>query len=140
MNNKTKCILQRKIDHSNMREQFKNNLVFCPLFERPDIGMTHIGIICGACCIRCQMVGESLADMILKGKVNLKDLERDPQCFFQHLPEELKEYAEVVTKMTGRTWEEIRRICHRCKPMLVNPPEAPKADATKMSYIARRDV
>lgn len=134
------CELENKINHSNFKEKFKDTLFFCRLLEKEDIGMSHSGVICGTCCIRCQMIGEILAELIMKRGITYEDLERDPQCFFQYLSEELTNYGEIVSELTGKDWQEIKRICSRCNPMPVKPMEVTKVPATKMSNIARREA
>jgi hypothetical protein len=134
------CILGEKIDHSNFKEKFKDTLFFCRLFENEQIGMNQLGIVCGACCIRCQMIGEILAELIMKGAITYEDLERDPNCLLQYLSEELTKYGEVVSELSGKDWESIRGICNRCNPLPVKPVEVPKVPATKMTNIAKHEV
>ncbi|MFC1912116.1 hypothetical protein ACFLXG_03060 [Chloroflexota bacterium] len=134
------CILKNKINHSNIKEKFKDTLFFCPLFDKKSIGMNQLGIICGACCIRLQMLGDVLAEMIMKKAITYEELERDPECFYQYLSEELTNYGEEVCVLSGKSWEEIRGICNRCNPVPLEPQETPKAPATKMSNIAQREA
>lgn len=135
-----KCILNERINHNAIDEKFKNALFFCKLFEQKNIGMNQLGTICGACCIRCQMLGDIVAEMIMKKAITYEELERDPDCLYQYLSEELTRYGEVVSEMSGKSWEEIRGTCNRCRPIPVEPQEAPKAPATRMANVARREV
>ncbi len=134
------CILSEKINHDKINDKFKSTLFFCKLFEKQGTAMNQLGIICGACCIRLQMLGEYLAELIMKGGITYEELERDPQCFFQYLSEELTNYGEEVSVLSSKSWQEIRGICNRCNPLPVEPQEATKAPATKMRNIARREV
>ena len=136
----SECILKKRISHDDMRGQFKNTNFFCPLYEKENIGMKTVGIICGACCIRTQMVSEKLAELILKRAFTYEEFERNPEILLEHLTGELKKYAEVVSELSGKDWESIRGICNRCSPIPVEPQEIPEAEATKMSNVARRDV
>lgn len=102
--------------------------------------MNTVGIICGACCIRTQMVGEKLAECIMKKEFSYEELERNPEIFTDHLNGDLKVYAEVVGELLGMDWEIIRGACNRCKPLPVKPQEVPKVEATKMSNVAQRDA
>lgn len=79
-----------------------------------------------------------LAELILRGEISYEDLERHPEFFTDRLPENLKEYLQV-SDLVGKDWESVRGICDRCNPLPVNPT-APKAPATKMANIARREV
>ena len=132
-----KCILKNKINHKNIKEKFKNTLFFCKLFEKQGVGMNQLGIICGACCIRCQQLGDVLADLIRDGAITYEDLERDPERFTQYLSQELTDYAEVVRDISEKSFEEIRASCARCNPLHVKPQDSPKAPATKMKYVGR---
>jgi hypothetical protein len=133
------CILSEKINHNNFKEKFKDTMFFCKLFENKGVGMNQLGVVCGACCLRLQMLGDVLAEMIMKGALTYEDLERNPESFLQYLSPELTNYAEIVRELSGKSWEEIRGTCNRCNPIPVKPQEAQKADASKMSNIARRD-
>jgi hypothetical protein len=134
------CILSEKINHSNFKEKFKDTMFFCKLFENKGVGMNQLGLVCGACCIRLQMLGDVLAEMIMKGALSYEDLERNPKSFYQYLSEELTKYGEAVRELSGKSWEEIRGTCNRCNPIPVKPSEQPKAEATPMKNIARREV
>ena len=134
------CILENKINHSEFRADYKNTYFFCPLHNEKDVSMNRVGIICGACCIRTQMVGEKMADLIMRKTITYEDLARDPMCFVEHLPDDLKNYAKVVGDVSGKDWETIRGECGRCKPLTVKPTEIKGVSAQKMTYVARRDV
>lgn len=140
VNTMNKCILEKRINHERMKEQFKNTLFFCPLFKKGKAGVNTVGIICGGCCIRIQMVGEKFAESILKKEFSYEDFERNQKVFTDRLTGELREYAEVVGESLGMDWESIRGACNRCNPLPVEPQEVPKVEATKMSNVARRDV
>ncbi|MFC1910447.1 hypothetical protein ACFLXC_04065 [Chloroflexota bacterium] len=134
------CILENKINHINFKEKFKDTYFFCKLFEKKGTGMNQLGIICGACCIRCQQVGDIVAEMIMEKAITYEELESDPECFYQYLSEELTQYGQVVSEMSGKSLEEIRGTCNRCRPIPVEPQEAPNAEPTKMANVARREV
>ena len=134
------CIFNERINHSAIDEKFKNTLFFCKLFEKQGIGMNQLGIICGACCIRCQMLGDIVAEMIMNKAITYEELERNPDCLYQYLSEDLTNYGEAISETSGKSWEEIRGTCNHCKPIPVKPQEAPKAPATKMGNVARRDA
>lgn len=141
MRNSNRCALEKKINnHNATNKRFKTTLFFCPLHTEKDVSMNRVGIICGACCIRTQMVGEKMADLIMRKTITYEDLERDPMCFVEHLPDDLKNYAKVVSDVSGKDWETIRGECRRCKSLAVEPTEIKDVPAQKMTYVARRDV
>jgi len=97
------CALDKNINnHDDLKEKFKTTLYFCPLHTKRDVSMNRVGIICGACCIRTQMITEEMANLIMRKVITFEDLETDPMCFIEHLPDNLKEYAAVVSVVSGK--------------------------------------
>ena len=136
----SECILKNKVSHAKAKEQFRNTLFFCRLFEEENIGMNTLGVICGHCCLKVQRIGEFIAMLVLQGIINYEQFDREPRCFAEYLPEDLKEYVDCVADISGRDWEFMRGICNRCNAIPVNPQEIPKTEATKMSNVAKREA
>jgi len=136
-----KCALEKIIDHKKVDEKYKE-LLFCPNFEKEgNGGMKFTGIVCTNCCIRVQMVADALSGLILRGEFSLDELKERPDVFYSKLSPKLREYAETVSKETGKSWFEIKNECQRCKPTWVNSQEVPdEVEVTEMTSIARSAV
>jgi len=136
--NDMKCSL--KIDHKGAKEISRNTMLFCPLYEKDTGSMVETGVLCAHCCIKSQHVCDALSDLILKQEVIRNDLERNPECFYPYLGDDLRVYAEKVSKTTGKNWLEISRECSRCQPTQVEPAEAPQAEPTKITQVGQNEV
>ena len=132
-----KCELERRIDHGKVKKEFKTTLVFCPLLAR-DSG--HMGVVCANCCLRVQQIVETVNDLVLRHVLSKDDLRRDPIHLLAHLDYRLRAYAEVVGRLSGKTWLEIPSICRRCNATPVVPTELPTADATEITHVGIREV
>ena len=134
-----KCAL-KKIDHSQVGDKFRRALLFCPLLEKDTGSMIHTGCLCSGCCVRIQQVCDALNDLILRREVTREELQRAPESFYLLLTGVLKKYAEVVSKVTGKTWLEITNECSRCKPTPVEPLEVPEAEPIEITMVGQNEV
>jgi hypothetical protein len=128
-----------KIVKSGIDNQFARTFYFCRLLEKKGIGMNGLGVISAHSCIKVQMLGDRLSDLMMRGIINWEDLERNPNAIIENLEEELKKYAVAINKVSGKDIMTVITTCRRCSPIEARPKEAPKAPASKMSNVARRD-
>ena len=133
-----KC--QLEIEHSKVKEKYRNTLIFCPLLAKDKGSLTELGVICANCCFRTQQIGDVLSDLILRRVIEKDDVKYDQHVFADRLEPELKEYAEVISKASGKTWLEIPKVCKKCKATPVVPTTPPKAEPTEMTQVGKRDL
>jgi len=86
------------------------------------------------------MVLDKKAELLRGGFISLDDIERNPNSFVKQLAGILREYGEVVPKVSNRNWSEIQAECARCKAGINEPIRRPENEATKMSYVGRNDL
>ena len=134
-----KCKLEKQIDHSKIREQFRKVYVECPLLERQDAGMNSLGVICGGCCIRLSQLLESKKDLLLRSIVSVEDYRRNPDIIREHLPEHLGEYYEALEGL-GKTINDVSSECSHCKPEPVDNKPIYASEKTEMTECGRNDL
>jgi len=134
-----KCELEERIDHSSIQRQFRETLIPCPIFERQDIGMHSLGVICGGCCLKLQMVAEAAADLLLRSVVNAEDYNRSPDIITEHLPEHLREHYHAIGRL-GKTIKDAAAECGRCKPKPIEDQPVKAVGKTEMTQCGKNDL
>lgn len=133
-----RCELEKYIDHSSIREQFRTTLLHCPLIERQEVGMSSAGVLCAACHIRvCQLL-DAKADLLLRSVVNPEDFRRNPDVIQEHLPEHLKEYYGAIRKR-GKTMRDVVSECSRCQAEAIGNKPVHASEKTEMTQCSRQD-
>jgi hypothetical protein len=135
-----KCQLDKKIDHREVKKEFKDSLFFCPLLAKQYVGMNTMGIICGHCCLKCQQVGDILKDLLIKQVIDKNDFKRNPERFYDQLNPTLRKHAEVMAQVYGKTWIDIIKVCQRCNPTPVVPVVQTKVEPTEATMVGKRDL
>ena len=119
---KSKCALEEKIEHENIKEKIKEEIIPCPLFAKHGI-MASFGSICTPCCVRINSLleklsrpaflmdehGTMLPDSMIKDRIR-----ENKDTIVSELPEYMKEYHETVPKACSKDWDEIKEECSRC--------------------------
>lgn len=72
------CKLEKYIDHSKYRRQFRETLYHCLLLKRENLGMTTTDVICGGCCIKISQLIDFKKDLIIQKIVSVDDYRRNP--------------------------------------------------------------
>ena len=134
-----KCKLYKQVDHSKIREQFRQTHFHCPLLQTEDIGMSSLGVICGGCCIRIQQLLATKKDLILRQIMSAEDYKRNPDVIEEHLPEHLIRYF-IALKRIGRKLEEASAECSRCKPAPIESQPTYSSKAIEMTECSRDDL
>ena len=114
---KTNCALENEINHSNVKERFKECLP-CTLFELPR--SRSLGATCFHCCLKINQILKfkrqpvfiepGLPSDLLAGKVK-----EHKDNLAQRLPDNLKAYYELVPKISKKDWATIARECQHCE-------------------------
>ena len=110
---KMKCKLTKYINHSEIREQFRQTYIQCPLLAKQDIGMASLGVICGHCCIRLSQLIAVKKDLLLRSIISAEDYRRNPDVIKEYLPEHLLSYYLALKKL-GKTIKDASSECNRC--------------------------
>lgn len=126
-----KCSL--KIDHKDIKKIYKDTMFFCHLYKKDTGSMIQTGVLCAHCCLKSQQVCDALSDLLLRQEITKDSLNRDPECFYPYLRDDLRVYAEEVGKATSKTWLEISSECARCKPTPVKPKVVTEVKPTGMA-------
>ena len=134
-----KCKLEKHIDHSKIREQFRKTYIECPLLERKDVGMHSLGVICGGCCVRLSQLLEAKKDLLLRSIVSVEDYRRNPDIIAEHLPEHLGEYYKALKEL-GKTIDDVSSECSLCKPEPVDSRPIYASERTEMTECGRNDL
>lgn len=134
-----KCALEKHIEHSKIREQFRQTFIQCPLLEREDIGLHSLGIVCGGCCLRIQQLLEAKKDLLLRQIISLEDFKRNPDVIVEHLPEHLGEYYKALKRL-GKTMDDVSSECSRCKPEPIDNKPVYATEKTEMTQCRRGDL
>ena len=132
-----KCDLEL-ISHNNVADKFKDTFIRCPLFAHEEAGMHVPGMLCVNCCLRIQMVNEKKTELLLKGDISKEGLENDPNSFVIELTGLLRQYGEVVPKISTHNWSEIFEECAMCKAGQNESIVA--TEATKISQVGRDEL
>jgi len=133
-----RCELETLVEHSNIREQFRQALIPCPLMEKRETGMFSLGVVCGGCCIRLQMFVEAKSDLLLRSVVSVEDYKRNPDVIAEHLPEHLKQYY-IALRKRGKTVKDVAEECSRCKPSPIGDKHT-KAEGQEMTQCGGADL
>lgn len=134
-----KCKLEQQIDHSKIREQFRQTFIQCCLLEKQDIGMSSLDIICGGCCLRIRQLLEAKKDLLLRQVFSVEDYKRNPEVIAEHLPEHLKKYYEALRGL-GKTMDDVSSECSRCKPESIDDRPVYASEKTEMTQCRRGDL
>ena len=134
-----RCKLDKQVDHSEIREQFRKTYIHCPLLERKDSGMMTLGVLCGGCCVRIQQLLETKKDLLLRQIISLDDYKRNPDMVQEHLPEHLKQYYRALRKL-GKSLEDASSECSRCKPSPIEDTPTYSSKAAEMTECGRNDL
>ena len=134
-----KCALHDEINHSDIRKQFRETLVYCPLFEREGVGMASTGVLCAACHLRISQLLEAKNDLILRSVVSVEDYKRNPDAIQEHLPESLGEYYAALRRL-GKSIADASAECGRCKPEPIGERPVKAAQKTEMTQCGRGDL
>ena len=134
-----KCKLTKYIDHSIIREQFRQTYIQCPLLEREDVGMNSLGVVCAGCCLRIQHLLDAKKDLLLRQVFSVEDYRRNPEIIAQHLPEHLKQYYEAL-KGLGKTMDDVSSECSRCKAEPIDDRAIYSSTNTEMTECGRNDL
>ena len=134
-----KCKLKKLIDHSRIREQFRQTYIQCPLLEKQDIGMNSLGVICEDCCIRLSQLLEAKKDLLLRSIVNAEDYKRNPDIIAEHLPKHLGEYYKALKKLS-KTIKDVSSECSHYKPEPMNNKPIYASEKTEMTECGRNDL
>ena len=133
-----RCELETLVEHGDVREQFRQAFIACPLMEKRETGMFSLGVVCGGCCIRLQMLVEAKSDLLLRSVVSVEDYKRHPDVIAEHLPEHLKQYY-IALRKRGKTVNDVAAECSRCKPSPIGDKH-PKAKAQVMNRCGVNDL
>jgi len=133
-----RCELESRVEHGNMREQFRETFIHCPLMERRETGMSSLGVVCGGCCLRIQQLLEAKADILLRSVVSVEDYERHPDAIAEHLPEHLQQYLLALRRL-GKTMNDVAAECKRCNPDPIGERH-PRAEAQAMNHCGVTDL
>lgn len=134
-----KCELEKQINHRKVREQFRQTLIHCLLLKRQDVGMSSLGVLCGGCCLRIQMLLEAKADLLLRSIVNAEDYKRNPDVIREHLPERLNEYYLVLREL-GKTMNDVSSACSHCRAESIDNKPVHATEAQEMTECGRNDL
>jgi len=133
------CELEERIDHSTIKQRFRETLLHCPLLEKKGIGMSSTGVICGGCCLRLGQLLEAKADLLLRSVVNSEDYKRNPDVIAEHLPQHLQEYY-LALKERGKTVKDVDSECSRCRPEPIGNRPVKAAGKTEMTQCGKNDL
>ena len=133
-----KCKLTKYIDHSIIREQFRQTYLQCPLLEREDVGMNSLGVVCAGCCLRIQHLLEAKKDLLLRSVISAEDYKRNPDIIKEYLPEHLQTYYLALKKL-GKTIKEVSSECNRCRAELLDSRPIYADEKTEMTQCKRSD-
>ena len=134
-----KCALENEIDHGDVRKQFRDTLVYCPLFERKGTGMASLGVLCSFSCLRIQMLREAKSELLLRSVVSVEDYRRNPDVIAEHLPQHLQEYY-LALKERGKTVKDVDSECSRCRPEPIGNRPVKAAGKTEMTQCGKNDL
>lgn len=134
-----KCKLEKQIDHSKIRGQFRKTYIECPLLEREDVGMNSLGVVCAGCCLRLSQLLESKKDLLLRQVFSVEDYKRNPDLIGEYLPEHLKEYYTAIKRL-GKTIDDVSSECSRCKPEPMDNRPIYASEKTEMTQCRRGDL
>ena len=132
------CDLEKLVNHNNMRDKFKNSFIYCPLMKKDDTGMFRLGVVCGGCCVRLQMLVEEKEALVLRNMITKEDLKRNPNILDSYLSENLKEYWEEISGM-GLTIDVIEDECKRCKAEPIEDKPEP-SEPTEVTQCGREEL
>ena len=133
-----KCKLEKQVDHSTIREQFKKTYIHCALLASEDKGMNSLGVLCCGCCLRIQQLIEAKEDLLLRQVLSAEDYKRNPDLIVEYLPEHLREYYAALRKL-GKTVDDASSECARCKAVPIGHTPIRASRATEMSHCGRYD-
>jgi len=133
------CKLQKQVDHSKIREQFKKTYIECPLLATKDVGMSSLGIVCGGCCLRIQELTEAKKDLLLRQIISVEDHKRNPDLIVDYLPERLQGYYAALKRL-GKTMDNASSECGRCKAVPIDYTPTRASEPTEMRHCGVRDL
>ena len=111
------CILEKRINHADFKERFKNTELSCSLFKNK---RGSLGSLCAVCCFRINQLMETKKDLIYRQVMVYDTYKREPDTIKEYLPEHLVQYYEALKKYDN-TIEDAERECIRCKSGINRP-------------------
>lgn len=132
------CKLEKYIDHSKYRRQFRETLYHCLLLKRENLGMTTTDVICGGCCIKISQLIDFKKDLIIQKIVSVDDYRRNPDIIEKHLPKHLLDYYQTLKKLKI-TLKEAESECGRCKPEPIEDKVTHFNKAIEMTTCTKND-
>jgi hypothetical protein len=134
-----RCKLEKQVDHSTVKKQFRDTYIHCPLLAKEDKGMNSLGVLCGGCCLRIQQLIEAKKDLLLRQVFSVEDYKRNPDLIMEYLPERLQGYYVALRKL-GKTVDDASSECGRCKAMPIDYAPTRASKATEMTECGRNDL
>jgi hypothetical protein len=114
----TNCRLENEINHSNVKQDFRDTTVPCLLFERKG-AMSSLGTVCSACCLAVNTIlAELRRPAFIEPGLNPdlipKKIEENRENTIKSLSPQLRKYYEIVPKISKKDWDTISHECSRC--------------------------
>jgi hypothetical protein len=142
------CKLENHIDHDNVKDKrFIETCNSCALFTEKG-AMASLGQCCLLCCLRINQILEERARPLFVEPGTPNDVLQNQIMLHkrklrERLPEHLKEYYDVVAKVSKKDWDIIAQECSRCpinydSTSGMNDPIRAK-EATPMDYVGMND-